>query len=88
MKAAEKGYVNIAKALLEAKAKIEIHNKDGCCALIRAANHGHEEIVRLLLNNGADINIKSHNGNTGLFYSTNKIRLTFILNVYVKYLQR
>ena len=67
MKAAEKGYVNIAKALLEARAKIEIHNKDGCCALIRAANHGHEEIVRLLLNNGADINIKSHNGNTGSF---------------------
>ena len=67
--------------LLETRAKTEIHNTDGCCALIRASNYGHEDIVRLLLNFDADINIKSKNGNTALIKAAEKgyVQMAFML---------
>ena len=45
---------------------MDIHNKDGCCALVRAAKYGNEEIVKLIVQYGAEVDIKSYNGNTPL----------------------
>ena len=44
------------KVLLDRKAKLEIKNKMGDTALHLAAGRGSEEIVKLLLENGADAN--------------------------------
>ena len=66
MKAAEKNYLNVARLLLEYQPNIQIHNNDGCCALIRASAYGNPEMVRLLLDNNAVIDEKSKNGNTAL----------------------
>jgi hypothetical protein len=88
MKAAEKGYLNVAKLLIEHKANIEIHSNDGCCALIRASNYGHMEIVRLFVDNGADINVRSKSGNTALIKGWKHIPYFIIIDIihYPKFL--
>ena len=66
IKASEKGYVNIVKMLVDANAVINIHSNDGCCALIRSANYGHEDVVRLLIAQPkTNVDIRSKSGNTG-----------------------
>ena len=66
IKASEKGYVSIVKMLVDAGAVINIHSNDGCCALIRSANYGHEDVVRILIAHPkTNVDIKSKSGNTG-----------------------
>ena len=67
MKACEKGYTDIARALIQAGANPELHNGEGCCALIRSANYNNAECVEVLIEHNANINIRSKNGNTGIF---------------------
>ncbi|MBO4405988.1 MAG: ankyrin repeat domain-containing protein [Alphaproteobacteria bacterium] len=45
---------------------INAQDKYGCTALMLAANNGHYGMVQLLLEHGADVNIKSNKGNTAL----------------------
>ncbi|KAM0335773.1 hypothetical protein ACHAQA_000823 [Verticillium albo-atrum] len=52
--AAEKNDVEILTTLMYAGALIESHNKRGCTALWEAASHGHMEVVRTLLDKGAN----------------------------------
>lgn len=42
----------------------------GNTALILAAKFGHDDIVRLILMNGADANVKDSDGKTCLMYAT------------------
>ncbi len=46
----------------------ETQTKIGGTALILAAEEGHLEVVKYLINKGADINAKADNGNTALMY--------------------
>lgn len=46
--------------------------KDGKTSIVTAANNGHLEIIKVLLANGANINIKGYNGNTALLASASK----------------
>jgi ankyrin repeat protein len=67
------GYAPIVEALCQANAQIEIHNGEGCCALIRAANYGNEECLKLLLEYGANVNIVSlGGGNSALIKAAEK----------------
>jgi uncharacterized protein len=66
MIAARDGYVEGAKVLLEAGAKINRRNKWGDSAIMVAALAGHEKMVRFLRGKGADIN---HSGWTALHYA-------------------
>ncbi len=45
------------------------HSEDGKTALIKAAENGHLEVVRILINNGANINTQDINFNTALSFA-------------------
>jgi ankyrin repeat protein len=64
--AAEKGYAEVVKALLDKGADINVRSDDGSTALILAAEEGHEDVVKALLDKGADINLQSKDGSTAL----------------------
>ena len=64
--AAAFGHVEAAKALIEAKADLNLQDKDGSTALITAAFVCHPEIVEALLKGGADKAIKTNTGATAL----------------------
>jgi len=66
MVAAVLGRTEIAKALIEGGAKLDLKDKDGGTALSAAAFFCHTEIVQALLKKGADKNIKNKDGNTAL----------------------
>ena len=60
--AANKGYLEIVKLLIENGADINKSNNDGWTPLYSAADKGHLEVVKLLIENGADINKSNNNG--------------------------
>jgi hypothetical protein len=62
--AAEEGLKNIATFLIENKSKINYINEDGKICLIEASQNCHYEMIELLIQKGADLNIKKLNGNT------------------------
>jgi uncharacterized protein len=66
MIAARDGYIDGAKVLLDAGAKVNRRNKWGDSAIMVAALSGHEKMVRLLRSKGADIN---NTGWTALHYA-------------------
>ena len=66
MVAAVLGRTEIAKALIEGGAKLDLKDKDGGTALSAAAFFCHTEIVQALLQKGADKNIRNKDGNTAL----------------------
>ena len=66
------GHVRITKLLLNGKyegkgADINLQTVQGYTVLIRASAGGHEAVVRLLLERGADVTLRSASGRTALF---------------------
>ena len=66
MMAALFGRIEIATALMEAEAELDLQNGEGTTALMNAAFMCHGEIVQTLLKNGADKNLGKHDGSTPL----------------------
>ncbi|MCK9544929.1 MAG: ankyrin repeat domain-containing protein [Novosphingobium sp.] len=64
--AAEEGYTEILKAMIENDANINIQADNGWIALILATKKGHVDIVKLLITAGIDINATNSNGDTAL----------------------
>jgi ankyrin repeat protein len=66
---AEKGLTTSVKRLLSIRnINVNVKNDErGSTPLHYAALHGHIEIARLLLQNGADVNVKSDRGRTPLY---------------------
>jgi ankyrin repeat protein len=60
------------KYLCENKANLNQQNYNAATALIFASTFGREDIVRYLLLNGAQKNIKDRFGNTALDYAVNQ----------------
>ena len=72
--ASARGHVHIAKLLLDGKyegkgADINLQTSDGDTSLILACLHGHEAVVRLLLERGADVMLRFYGGRTVLSYA-------------------
>lgn len=65
-RAAAKGYVEIARVLLEAGAAVDMQGAGGWTPLHRAAKLGHEEMTMLLLEWGADVHAQGIQGWTPL----------------------
>ncbi|MCK5147549.1 ankyrin repeat domain-containing protein [bacterium] len=60
------GKTEVAKALIEAGADLNIKNNDGSTALITAAFFCRVEVLKLLLENGADISLTNNRGSSAL----------------------
>jgi ankyrin repeat protein len=56
----------VARLLLEHKAEVDAKDNDGETALQLAAENGHEVVVRLLVEKGADINTINYDEGTAL----------------------
>ncbi|ORX42663.1 ankyrin [Piromyces finnis] len=64
---AEKENINLVKYLIEdIGLDINIQNKDGCTPLHYACEQGNENIVKYLIEKGADTSIKNNNGRISL----------------------
>ena len=64
--AASRGYVEVARLLVEAGATLDIQATDGQTALMRTSDNGHLELVQLLLDAGANATIETERGITAL----------------------
>ena len=64
--AAQEGYTEIVKALITAKADVNLLDIYGKSPLHKAAQYGHKAIIKLLLNKGANLNQRDKNGRTAL----------------------
>jgi ankyrin repeat protein len=53
MRAAEKGYADIARILIDAGADMSAQDKFGCTAFFRAADKNHVDVVKMLIAKGA-----------------------------------
>jgi hypothetical protein len=58
--------------LLEEGANVDVKDKDGWTALMRAAHEGNEPLIKLLLDNKADVNEKDPNGETALMTASER----------------
>lgn len=67
MCAAENGYLDVMRALIEGGANVNAFERHGrYSALFAAASEGHNEVVRMLLNSGAQPNRPQYRGGTAL----------------------
>ena len=69
MLACQKGHLNIAKYLIENKAKIEARDRFKRTPLVHACMCGNADIVAYLLGLGADANVFDSSMNTALHYA-------------------
>jgi len=64
MRAASRGFEDVARALLDAGADVNARRADGFTPLLLAAFFGHESLVRLLLERGAETEARTRLGTT------------------------
>jgi len=71
MLASSYGFLAIVKDLLAHRADPNIVPKDnsGLTALMAAAYRGHIDVIRVLLDHGADVSIKDQQGKTALLWA-------------------
>jgi ankyrin repeat protein len=77
IRAADRGYVEIIRELLKTDVRVNHINKIGWTALLEAIILGdggeqHTEVVRLLIDAGADVNLPDKDGTTPLAHAKNK----------------
>jgi ankyrin repeat protein len=72
MSAAQEGYLDIVKSLVQAKASLEDRNDAGMTALIHASKMGRDDVVQYLLESGADPNARDNNGMTALMHAASE----------------
>ena len=78
--AARNGYYDICNFLLRSGCKIDETQKDGSTALHGASFYGHETIVRLLLEYGADANIRNRFGHEPYDEASSRIINDYIVS--------
>src|SRR5207344_1899370 len=67
------GSVEVARALLDAGAEVNVQDGDGVTPLMRAARRGKPELVQLLLDSGASAATRSGSGHSAMDFATAKI---------------
>jgi ankyrin repeat protein len=65
--AGREGQMDAARALLDAKANINVVDSDGNNALVLATLNSHYDLAQFLIDRGADPNIAAKNGRTALY---------------------
>lgn len=81
-KAVFENNLSVASEILSKEViNLDIQNKTGNTLLHTAISWGNKDMLKLLLDNGADSNIQNNDGNTAFFYENNKeILLLFLKN--------
>ncbi len=75
VEAAHTGNLSKVRALLKKETDVDHENSVGATALIIASQEGHEPIVQILLDKGAEVNVRENGGRTALkFAKTQKIK--------------
>jgi len=75
VEAAHTGNLSKVRALLKKETDVDHENSVGVTALIIASREGHEAIVQILLDKGAEVNVRENGGRTALkFAKTQKIK--------------
>ena len=72
VQAAEAGNIEAVKQHIAAGVNVNGKVGNGSTALNFAAYNGHKEIVQLLINNGADVNVVDEDGEAPLDFTVNK----------------
>ena len=67
--AAQKNHSGLCETLLESKANVNKRHSFGETTLIRAATHGSANVIRVLLQHGADVTLKNNRGEDALFWA-------------------
>lgn len=70
--AAQRGSLDVLHELLDAKAPVDLPNREGITPLMMAANNNHVEAVKLLLKYGADASKQDYTGRDALGWAGNK----------------
>jgi len=71
--AAEKGFGSVARLLLDRNSEHrQARNNKGATPLLRSAENGHEALLQLLLDQGADIEAKDWHGRASLRWVVEK----------------
>ncbi|CAH8618002.1 unnamed protein product [Schistosoma haematobium] len=63
------GNVEVARELIKLNANIDAQDRDGKTALHNCILHGHYDLCRFLLENNANVNLKTNNGHSTLVLS-------------------
>eukprot|EP00457_Paulinella_chromatophora_P005636 gb/GEZN01005653.1/.p1 GENE.gb/GEZN01005653.1/~~gb/GEZN01005653.1/.p1 ORF type:complete len:436 (+),score=58.85 gb/GEZN01005653.1/:162-1310(+) len=72
MSAAGNGLINVVEILIDRKANMDLQDKSGNTALIKAAGNGKTSTVTLLVASKASINIRNNENDTALIWSTRR----------------
>ena len=72
MRAAARGFEEVARALLDAGANVSAQRGDGFTPLILAVFFGHEGVVRLLVERGADAHARTSLGTTAARWAASR----------------
>lgn len=75
--ALDKGYVSVAKILIDNGADINAQDAEGKTALMSAVNEGLVDGVKLLIEKGADVNAKNKSGITALAIANYRIKTPY-----------
>ena len=71
--AAQRGETDFVRLFLDGEMDVNVRLKDsGDTALMRAAGEGHLDTVKVLVDYGADVNLKNNNGDTALSLARKK----------------
>ena len=81
MAAAGAGNLEVARQLLDAGAEIDARGRDGVTALELAAVQGRGELVEMLLERDADVDVRHDGGGTPLADRRNPVRLLLAVAV-------
>jgi ankyrin repeat protein len=86
--AAEHGYVDVVKLLLERRADLNARDFMGRTSLHEAAGYGSVDVVRLLLEHSADFKEKDAEGRTPVDVASAGVIYASVKNVFVEWEQR
>ncbi|XP_068082539.1 ankyrin repeat and death domain-containing protein 1A-like [Anabrus simplex] len=76
--AAHAGHTDVVKRLIQARAKIDVRNKQGWTPLHAAAEKGHVDMLDLLLRHNVDMSARDEDGNSALHTATENQQTTIV----------
>ena len=82
--AASYGHVSKVVDMVEAGMPVDVNDGDGWTALFRAARNNQTDVVRYLLNNGANVNKQNRWGGTALHWAST-MNCTHVMRILLKH---